>query len=125
MRFIFWNIRGFGHAGRRTQLKEFIREEGIDVVGLQETIKADFSHRDLLAVDPLERFAWQWVPAVGHSGGLLLGINQVCCEVVSWDAGRFFLSAHVRHRATLRKWEVIVVYGPANHSHSQEFLDEL
>ena len=58
MRFIFWNIRGFGHAGRRTQLKEFIREEGIDVVGLQETIKADFSHRDLLAVDPLERFAW-------------------------------------------------------------------
>ena len=90
-------------------MKEFVREEGIDVVGLQETIKTDFSHRDLLAVDPLERFAWQWVPAVGHSGGLLLGINQVCCEVVSWDAGRFFLSAHVRHRATLHEWEVIVV----------------
>ena len=90
-------------------MKEFVREEGIDVVGLQETIQADFSHRDLLAVDPLERFAWQWVPAVGHSGGLLLGINQVCCEVVSWDAGRFFLSAHVRHRATLHEWEVIVV----------------
>ena len=121
MCFIFWNIRGFGHAGRRTQLKEFIRNEEIDVIGLQETIKAEFNHRDLLAVDPLERFVWHWVPAVGHSGGMLLGINLVCFEVVAWDAGRFFLSAHVRHRATLHEWEVIVVYGPADHSLSFEF----
>ena len=108
-----------------THLKEFIREEGIDVVCLQETIKADFNHRDLLAVDSLERFVWHWVPAVGHSGGMLLGINLVCFEVVAWDVGRFFLSAHVRHRATLQEWEVIVVYGPADHSHSLEFLGEL
>ena len=58
MRFFFWNIHGFGHAGRRTQLKVYFREEGIDVVGLQETIKADFPRQDLLAIDPLERFVW-------------------------------------------------------------------
>ena len=125
MCFFFWNIRGYGHVGRRTQLNEFIRGENIDVVGLQETIKADFSHRDLLAIDPLERFVWHWVPAIGHSGGMLLGISHVCCEVVAWDAGRFFVSAHVRHRASLREWEIIVVYGPADHSHSHEFLGEL
>ena len=118
-------MRGFGHAGWRTQLKEFIRNEEIDVVGLHETIKADFIHRDLLAVDPLEHFVWHWVPAVGHSGGLLLGVNLVCFEVVAWDAGRFFLSTHVRHRATLQEWEVIVVYGPADHSLLLEFLGEL
>ena len=52
MRYIFWNIRGCGHSGRRTQLRKYIARERIDVVALQETIKADFSYRDLAAYDP-------------------------------------------------------------------------
>ena len=52
MRYIFWNIRGCGHSGRRTQLREYIAHERIDVVALQETIKADFSYRDLAHVIP-------------------------------------------------------------------------
>ena len=58
MRYLFWNIRGCGHRGRRTQLKEYIARERIDVVALQETIKADFSFCDLMAFDPLQRFSW-------------------------------------------------------------------
>ncbi|XP_037474300.1 uncharacterized protein LOC119350702 [Triticum dicoccoides] len=42
--------------GRRTQLREYMSKEHIDFVALQETIKADFSFRDLLAYDPLQRF---------------------------------------------------------------------
>ena len=75
MRALFWNIRGFGHVGRRTQLKEYMRKEDIDIVGLQETIKANFRFHELLAIDPLERFEWQHAPAVGHSGGMLLGLS--------------------------------------------------
>ena len=63
MRALIWNIRGFGHAGRRNQLKEYMRKEGIDIVGLQETIKLDFCHHELLAIDPLERFSWNHLDA--------------------------------------------------------------
>ena len=36
MRYIFWNIRGCGHAGRRTQLREYMSKERIDFVALQD-----------------------------------------------------------------------------------------
>jgi exonuclease III len=38
IRAFIWNVRGFGQEGRRNQLKEYIRQEDVDIVGLQETI---------------------------------------------------------------------------------------
>jgi hypothetical protein len=34
MRFMFWNIRGFGNAARWRQIREYIREEKLDAIGL-------------------------------------------------------------------------------------------
>lgn len=73
------------------------------MVALQEMIKSEFRHCDLLVVDPLERFMWQFV----------------------LSGGTFFLSGHIRHRASFREWIVLVSYGPAYHSHLPEFLGEL
>ena len=67
-----------------------MRNEGIDAVGIQETIKADFRHHELLVIDPLERFVWHWSPARGHSGGMLLGLSNAYFEVLSWETGTFF-----------------------------------
>ena len=125
MRAIFWNIRGFGHAGRRSQLKEYVRKEGIDIVALHETIKSDFRHHDLLSIGPLERFSWYHLAANGHSGGMLLGFDQAIYEVIAWDAGTFFLAGHIRHRQTQRELVVIQVYGLADHARSAAFLAEL
>ena len=94
MQVLFWNIRGFGHVGRRTLLKEYMRKEDMDIVGLQETIKTDFRFHELLALDPLERFEWHFVPAVGHPGGMLLGLSRATYEIISWDSGSFFIAAH-------------------------------
>ena len=125
MRYMFWNIRGCGHGGRRTQLKEYMAKEHIDVVALQETIKSDFTFRELLAYDPLQRFDWHWVPSVGHSGGILLGCNKDVCDVLHWDVGVFLLSATIKHRVSGLSWVVVCVYGPADHSRSPAFLLEL
>ena len=59
MRYLFWNIYGFGHVGRKTQLKVYMRNESVYVVALQETIKSDFRHHYFLSSDPLERFVWR------------------------------------------------------------------
>lgn len=125
MRYIFWNIRGFGHSGRRTLLKEYITREGINFVAFQETIKADFSHRNLTSIDPFSKFEWRWVPASGHSGGILLGCNRDCCDVLSWSLGIHFVSVTVKHQASARTWAVVAVYGPADHSLSANFLGEI
>ena len=100
-------------------------KERIDFVALQETIKADFSLRDLLAYDPLQRFAWFWTPSVGLSGGQLMGCNKDACDVILWESGSFYIAATVRHRVSLASWVIVSVYGPSNHARPAEFLGEL
>jgi hypothetical protein len=34
MKMLLWNIRGFGKAARRRQIRDFILEENLDGVGL-------------------------------------------------------------------------------------------
>ena len=41
------------------------------------------------------------------------------------DRGEFFVSMEIFERALNFKWEVIVVYGLADHRRSPAFLDEL
>ena len=102
-----------------------MRREAVDIVALQETIKKDFGHHELLAIDPLEQFSWKHLAALRHSGGMLLGFDQAVFEVLAWDAGTFFLAGHIRHRQSQRELVVIQVYGPTDHARSAEFLSEL
>jgi endonuclease/exonuclease/phosphatase (EEP) superfamily protein YafD len=46
-------------------------------------------------------------------------------EVGSIDQGKFFISTVVLHRSSKVIFEYIGVYGPADHSRAQEFLEEL
>lgn len=41
------------------------------------------------------------------------------------DRGNFFVSMELFERTINFKWEIIIVYGPADHRRSQAFLDEL
>jgi hypothetical protein len=125
MRARIWNIRGYRAPGRRTQIKDFISREHLDFVGLQETIKDAFTPSELLAIDPLGKFAWQHTPALGRSGGMLLGVNEDTFEVLAWKEGRFFIQADVVQLDSSRRWSFVCVYGPADHRRSTEFLTEL
>src|SRR6266498_1704756 len=70
-------------------------------------------------------FVWHWLAAKGHSGGILLGIKQDVVEVGAFDQGEFFVSTVLRHKKDNFRWEVVVVYGPAQHNLSGSFLEEL
>jgi exonuclease III len=69
MRFFFWNVRGLGKESRKRQVKDFIEEHNMEVVGLQETIKADFTDRELRELLGNRDFSWKWSPVKGRSGG--------------------------------------------------------
>ncbi|KAM0894533.1 hypothetical protein ACQ4PT_024480 [Festuca glaucescens] len=121
---LIWNIRGFEAPGRQQQLKEYMRRENVDIVGLQETIKESFLLHELEGLSR-HKFAWHWRSASGHSGGILLGVKEDTFEVEDMDHGEFFVSMAVTHKRSNLSWEVIIVYGPADHSRSQSFLEEL
>ena len=122
MRVLIWNMRGFGRRGRRTQLKEYLRRVKIDVIFLQETIRQDFADHELASLELGDQFHWFWLPAVGRSGGMLLGIRCSVLELESEDKGEFFVSMSLVHRASNFPFQFIGVYGPADHSRSANFL---
>jgi len=46
-------------------------------------------------------------------------------EIERWLVGEYYLGAELRNRKTNFRWDLLVVYGPAQHDFSKNFLDEL
>jgi hypothetical protein len=68
-RCFFWNMKRWGQEDRRRQLAEFIFRDRVDMVGLHETLKEDFTERELKQLGGNLDFVWNWVAAKGHSRG--------------------------------------------------------
>ena len=101
MKILMWNVRGLGKPARRRQVREHIFQEKIDVVGLQETVKGDFSDQDLQDLAGGLHFTWVWLPARGHSGGILLGARVDTLEVEAHDLREFSIQMDLRNRLTI------------------------
>jgi hypothetical protein len=96
----------------------------LDGCGPQETMKGDFSHRDLVDIGG-SQFKWAWKGSKGHSRGILLRVKEDVLEMEDSEVGEFFVSMVVRQRLTNFRWEVVCVYGPTNHESSDDFITEL
>jgi exonuclease III len=125
MRALIWNFRGFGSKDWKRQLREFLRKEEVDIIGLQETIRQTFSKEELNGLIVSKVFTWCWLPVVGHSGGVLLGVDSDRYEVLAKELGGFFVSMTLLQKDINASWECLVVYGPVQHRESQLFLRDL
>lgn len=70
-------------------------------------------------------FQWEWIPAIGRSGGILLGLKRDTFDIISFLRGQFFLGVEMVQKNVGFRWELIIVYGPADHSRSLHFLQEM
>jgi endonuclease/exonuclease/phosphatase family metal-dependent hydrolase len=102
-----------------------LRKYKVDIIFLQETIRQEFTLQELEGFEFGDKFFWTWLPTVGQSGGMLLGLRDSTFEVVSTDQGVFFLSATIFHKSTRLIFDFIGVYGRAYHGRSRAFLEEL
>ena len=102
-----------------------VHSENIDIIGLVETLKPSFSLNELSGVSRIDRFDWNFVASVGNWGGILLGTKKDMFDFVAFGHGIFWASTIMSHRTLNSLLEIIVVYGPADHSLSYIFLDEL
>ena len=60
------------------------------MIGVQKTIKKDFSERDLKELAGNGNFGWLWSSAIGHSEGILMGVRKDELDIEGGDQGRFF-----------------------------------
>ena len=73
---LFWNCRGAGKKGMSTCLTDMISAHEVDFLGLQETMKSNYTPSFFRKLDPLQKFYWEWNPSRGESRGILCGINK-------------------------------------------------
>jgi hypothetical protein len=87
-----------GQLGRINQLREFLTQERVDIIGIQETIKQEFSVRELNWISSNCCFQWNWISARGHSGGILLGVKEDSLEVENWETFNFAIKATIGNK---------------------------
>ena len=92
MRILSWNVRGLLKKARRGQVREYIFNEKVDIVGLQETVKHDFADHELCELAGGANFTWFWLAAKGKSGGILLGVKVDSLEVENHEIWNLVLA---------------------------------
>lgn len=109
---------------KRGLILKHILQEGLDLVAVQETIRQDFSDKELKEMGGCNSFIWHWIPARGHSRGLL-GAKTDYVELEDVHKADFFIGALIRNRLTNFRFWVLNIYGPAQHEISGDFIQEI
>ena len=100
MKIFVWNVRGLGKLARHRQIRDYIFQEKVYVVGLQKTLREDFSDSFLHDLSGDLPFAWKWLLVRGRSGGILLGIKVDSLEMEDSSMGEFNIHMTIRNRLT-------------------------
>jgi exonuclease III len=119
------NCRGVGKKGMSVFLQDIIKSQMLDFVGLQETIKKDYSQAFFRRIDPLSQFCWKWSPSVGRSGGILGGFKLDRFKVCDTIVNRFFIKVKLFDIKIQQSWSMVIVYGAAQEEDKEDFLREL
>jgi exonuclease III len=119
------NCRGVGKKGMSVFLADLLRDQQLDFIGLQETIKKDYSPAFFRRIDPRGEFDWKWINSVGRSGGILGGFRLSRFTICDTSVGKFYIKATLSDLKLSVKWCLVIVYGAAQSCDKEEFLVEL
>lgn len=125
MKGIFWNMRGMGAIEKMGLLHDMIKDNNADFVGIMETMKQDFNPGMLRGISGQKTFHWDWMPATGKSGGILVGINTEKFNVLDVSKGKFCVKLELMDNDTKAHWDLVVVYGAAQNEEKSSFLSNL
>ena len=83
MKIATWNVRGLGSQQKKSMVKNFIKDECVDFIGLVETKHDVISQWDLLAIWGQQSHEWIQSPATEGSGGVLVSWHTASFGVIS------------------------------------------
>ena len=64
-----WNVRGIGTDNKRYMVKNLIKKDHLDLIGLTETKHSNFSHWDTVKLWGHQTGDYVHVPVIDGSGG--------------------------------------------------------
>jgi len=108
-----------------TYVKEFLLSRKADFVGLQETMKKNYTDKFFRQIDPGREFEWHWIRSVGKSSGVLCGVRMERFEVKKVVVGEYTLVAHVYDKKIKKELTIATVYGPTHEDKKEAFITEL
>lgn len=122
---IFWNIRGITPPGKKPCIFEAITKVNPSVIAFQETKKESLSVAFLKSISGNKNFDWQHLPAVGTSGGILVGVDTDIFYVLSWSSHKFSISYNLVMKLSGISFRFIVVYGSPYDEGKDDFISLL
>lgn len=125
MKGFFWNIRSIRRDEKQRHIRELISGNNLDFLGLQETMKNEFSQIELARLGGGGSFSWKWSPSKGRSGGILVGIRDSVFDVIEQQNGDYFVILLLADRVIDSRWNLIVVFGAAHVEDKEKFITDL
>jgi len=111
-----WNIRGFGTDNKKSMIKDLIRSENLDMVGLVETKHNEVTQWDLNKCWGTIQSDFSDVAAKGNSGGIIVTWNQEAFVLTnSFAASRWVCLVGTFQRVQLQ-CAVCTLYAPNDHN---------
>jgi exonuclease III len=120
-----WNVRGLGQIDKCDVVRDNILRNHPNIVCLQETKLMDIVGHDTRAFLPANLNTFFAAPADGTRGGLLTAWDSNSFAASSQQTHRFATTVTFQSTSSNLSFAITNVYGPANHSLSDAFLDEI
>lgn len=122
---MIWNVRGLNARARRSSVREFVVQERVSLLCLQETKMVDVPPalvNEMLG--PL--FEYCFLPSEGLSGGIVVAWRTDVWSMADVSVQRFSVTAKASMlNVATAPWWITVVYGPQEDVEKIEFLKGL
>jgi exonuclease III len=122
---MIWNVRGLNARARRNSVREFVVQERVSLLCLQETKMVNVLPalvNEMLG--PL--FDYCFLPSVGLSGGIVMAWRTDVWTMADVSVQQFSVTAKATlSNVTTELWWITVVYGPQEDAEKIEFLNSL
>jgi exonuclease III len=125
MKGIFGNCNGFGDPKKYRFLSEITKEKNLDFIALSETGRDNIPQSTLNNICARKDFLWHIKPPKGRSGGMVVGVNLLMYDIGEIEEAEFLVCFKLRNREDDFKWNLVLVYGPAQQEHKERFLTEV
>ena len=125
IKILLWNVRRVNNLEKRKVIKQFIRDQRVDLVCLQETKVQVASPRLACSLGARRLSEWGSVDALGTAGGILFFWDKRTLDLVDMVVGVFFVSCLFRNVDDGFQWIFTGVYGSVVGILRENFWEEL
>ena len=125
VKIISWNVRGVNDPDRRKIIRNFIRNQRVDLVCLQETKIHEMTTAVARSLGVGRIYDWRALNAEGSAGGIILFWDKKAMELVNSEIGLFSISCLFKMVEGGLLWMFSGVYGPVERNLKEIFWEEL